>query len=204
MSYIFVGLGNPDEAEEDYSMTRHNTGRMAVDFLRAHFDFPEWKLDAKRNALISKGKIAKKHAVELVAPQTYMNKSGDSIKNVVWNTKKAEKLVVFHDDIDLPIGRIKISFNKSAGGHRGVLSIVKAVKTEGFVRVRIGVSPANAKGIVKKPQGEEAVNSFILGTFNTADLAVLKKDFKKIAEAMEILVAEGLGKAMTVGNQQGK
>ena len=80
-----------------------------------------------------------------------MNKSGNALKNIITSAKKAESLVVVHDDIDLPLGKIKISFGKSSGGHKGVESVIKAVKTINFTRVRIGISATNAKGVVKKP-----------------------------------------------------
>ena len=105
--------------------------------------------------------------------------------------KAAETLVVVHDDLDIPFGKMKISFNKSAGGHRGVQSIMKAVKTEAFIRMRIGISPTTASGKMKKPQGEKEVEMLILGKFKPAEQDGLKKIMKRAAEGLELIVTDG-------------
>ena len=115
--------------------------------------------------------------------------------------KKALKdLVVIHDDIDLPLGKIKISFNRSSGGHNGVGSIIKMLKSEEFLRIRIGISPSTPKGIVKKPKGEKAVLNFLLGEYKKSELEVLKKLSKKVAEAVEVIFSESKEKAMSLYN----
>ncbi len=169
MSYIIVGLGNPGS---EYENTRHNTGRILVTWFGKSLD-AEWKTDKKLNAQIAKVKI-KVHrgetSVSLILPDTFMNKSGNFIKPLypIGKTsvvKEAEKMVVIYDDLDLPFGTTKISFNKSSGGHKGLESIIKAVKTEKFARIRVGISPttpsgktrplrvAKQVGRVKKPSG---------------------------------------------------
>ena len=134
MTYIFVGLGNPGE---EYVGTRHNTGRMMIEFFAKEMK-AEWKYDKKLNGQTAKVKIGKTSAT-LLLPDTFMNNSGKSVKpllvpGVTWDKKKvekaAEKLVVVYDDLDLPFGSSKISFNKSSGGHKGLESIIKALKTE--------------------------------------------------------------------------
>jgi len=187
MNYIIVGLGNPGI---EYEGTRHNTGRMAVDALAKRIDADEWMADKKLKADILKTKIGK-NTVVLVKPNTFMNKSGDALRTLVKSKKAAETLVVVHDDLDIPFGKIKISFNKSAGGHRGVQSVIKAVKTEGFIRMRIGISPATPSGKMRKPQGEKAVEELILGKFKTSEQDGLKKIMRRAAEGLEILVEEG-------------
>ena len=132
-----------------------------------------------------------KTAVVLVAPDTFMNKSGAAVIKYVKSQKAAERMVVIYDDLDLPLGGLKLSFNRGSGGHRGVESIMKTVKTKKFTRVRIGVSPETPGGKLKKPQGEEEVVKFILSKFKPAELAELKKIFKKVSEALETIVAEG-------------
>lgn len=170
--FTVVGLGNPGEK---YEHTRHNAGRAAVCALK--------EVNAK-----------------LVTPDTFMNKSGEAVKPLVKNAKQVEQLVVIHDDLDLPFGTFKISFNKSAGGHRGVLSIIKAIKTQAFTRVRIGISPTTPGGKLKKPKGEAAVEKHILGRFSPRELAVLKKLHQKINEALVCLVIEGRESAMSKFN----
>ncbi len=187
MHYIIVGLGNPGQ---EYDHTRHNTGRMAVDALAKRIGEDEWTEDGKLKAETLKAKIAKNTAL-LVKPNTFMNKSGDAVRSLVKSKKAAETLVVVHDDLDMPFGTIKISFNKSAGGHRGVMSVIKAVKTEGFIRMRIGISGATASGKLKKPQGEKAVEALILGKFKPGEDAMLKKVMKRAAEGLELLVTDG-------------
>jgi len=193
MSYIFIGLGNPGE---EYAQTRHNTGRMLLEWFGKSAD-AEWKQSRdKAPATIAKVKVGKS-PVTLVLPDTYMNKSGNSIKQLVAGSKAAEKMIVIYDDLDLPFGAAKISFNKSSGGHKGLESIIKVVKTEKFARIRVGISPVTPTGKIRKPKGEEAVTKVIMGTFKPDELAVLKKLSKKVNEALETFVALGLEKSMT-------
>ena len=195
MAYIFVGLGNPGE---EYRETRHNTGRMLLEgFGKVHN--AEWKTDKKLNAQIAKIKIDKT-SVTLLLPETFMNKSGNSLKGLVKSLKEAEKLLVIYDDLDLPFGTSKISFNKSSGGHKGLESIIKNIKTEKFARIRMGISPVTSSGKIKKPSGEEAVTKVILGKFKLDELTQLKKLSKKVNSALEIFISSGLEKAMSSFN----
>lgn len=200
MRYI-VGLGNPGE---EYELTRHNAGRMAVlEFVKKQ-KLGEPEFDKKLNALTSDGKIsnpankkssAGKEKFQIILPETFMNKSGNALKNIITSAKKAESLIVVHDDIDLPLGKIKISFGKSSGGHKGVESVIKAVKTKNFTRIRIGISAATPAGKIKKPSGKKLLD-YIVGKFKPAELAEMKKAAKKVVEALETTVAEGTEKAM--------
>lgn len=207
MSYIIVGLGNPGA---DYENTRHNTGRIVLEAFRIAKKFPDWELDSNIKAFKSYGRIDNESVV-LIEPETFMNKSGDAVgktKDLKFKTvgrgkdKRIElnNLVVIHDDLDIPVGKFKISFNKSSGGHRGVQSIIKAVKTEAFIRVRVGISPVTPGGKLKKPRDEVAVDKHILGRFTADQLDTLKKLSKKISEALSVFVTEGREKAMS---QQG-
>ena len=192
MSYIFVGLGNPGA---EYEGTRHNTGRIILEWLLKSLD-SEWKTDKNLHGQVAKTKIGKS-AVTLVLPDTFMNNSGKSVRPLITSLKQAEKLMVIYDDLDLPFGSVKISFNKSSGGHRGLESIIKAIKTEKFARIRIGISPTSGTGKLRKPQGEEKVMKHILGKFKSEEISELKKLSKKINLALETFVSEGLEKAMT-------
>jgi len=187
MSYIIVGLGNPGE---EYINTRHNTGRMVVEALAKKFDFPDWKNDMKLKALVTSGKLGKEK-VQLILPETFMNKSGLSVGPLVKSKKAAETLLVVHDELDIPLGKMKLSFNKSSNGHKGVESIIKAVKTEAFLRLRVGVVPALASGKMKKPKGEEEIVDFIIGEFKKPEMEILKKVIKKAVEGLEVLGKEG-------------
>ncbi len=171
MSWILVGLGNPDK---EYVGTRHNVGK---DFVQA--------LAPK---LPKKTKVAELNV--------YMNNSGGPIKKLVSSKKAAEMLIVVHDELDLPLGRVKVSFGSSAGGHNGVKSIEKALKTKEYVRVRVGISPSTPSGKLKRPDAEKIVD-FVLGKFKATEQDKLKKAKKIVGEALELLVTEGLDRAMT-------
>ena len=190
MRYI-VGLGNPGE---EYELTRHNAGRMAVlEFVKKE-RIDEPKFDKKLKALVAKGEIGGEK-IQIILPETFMNKSGDSLKPLALSAQKAENLVVVHDDIDLPLGKVKISFGKNSGGHKGVESVIKAVKTINFARVRIGISSTNAKGVVKKPSSDNFLD-YIVGKFKPVEMAEMKKAAKKSAEALKVIVSDGAEKAM--------
>ncbi|HVU80287.1 MAG TPA: aminoacyl-tRNA hydrolase [Candidatus Paceibacterota bacterium] len=170
MQWIVAGLGNPGD---EYTGTRHNVGR---DFLRAF-----------------EGKLPK--SVKLVTPDVYMNNSGGPLKKLVPSKKAAEKLIVIHDELDLPLGRIKISYGSSAGGHNGVKSVQAALKTQDFTRVRVGISPSTPSGKLKRPDGEKIVD-FVLGKFKPADQEKLKKAKKLALEAIDIIIKDGPQAAM--------
>ena len=102
--------------------------------------------------------------------------------------------------MDLPIGKMKISFNRSSGGHNGVESIIKNLKTEGFLRIRIGISPHTPTGKLKKPSGEKAVLDFLLKDFKDPEIAELKKLSKKIKEAIDVFISDGKEKMMSLYN----
>lgn len=192
MAYIIAGLGNPGE---EYEGTRHNVGRMVVEYFANKHECGEWKDDKKIKARIAKGKVGKE-SVLLVMPETFMNNSGKALVPLVKNKKQAERLVIVYDDLDLPLGTIKISFDRGSGGHRGLESVIKALKTRAFVRLRVGVSPATPAGKLKKPQGEKAVIDFILGKFKSKELEVFKKVLKHSNEALESIIKNGREIAM--------
>jgi len=169
--YYIVGLGNPGE---EYELTRHNTGRIVL----ANFD-------AGKN--------------KLIFPDTFMNNSGKVLKPLIKSKKMAEKLIVVHDDLDLPIGRFKIVFGKDSAGHKGVESIIKNIKTKDFVRIRVGISPVTPSGKIKKPPAEKVINH-IIGKFKPSELAIIKKLSKKITAAIEVVMDEGVQKAMSLYN----
>jgi len=194
--FTIIGLGNPGT---EYENTRHNTGRIILQKIAKDLDFSDWKSDTKSKSLVSTGKIGKKKAM-LMMPETFMNKSGFSVAYFFKSKKATEDMVVIYDDLDLPIGRIKISYNRSAGGHRGLLSIIKAVKTEAFVRIRVGISPVTPSGKTKKPVGDKKVGDYILGKFKDSEILILKKLSKKIGDALVCIADESREKAMTLYN----
>lgn len=200
-NFVIVGLGNPGE---EYMGTRHNVGRMVLEAFRTLHGLTAWEADKKLKALCTKGKI-ERTTVLLVEPETYMNDSGKSLgaisptllgRKITKGKKFYEKLVVVHDDIDLPLGTIRVSWNRGCGGHNGLKSIVKILASEAFTRVRIGVSNVSQKGVLKKPVGEDAVIDFILGKFPKAESEAVKKVLMRAACAVTAIVAHGRDSAM--------
>ncbi len=192
MTWIIVGLGNPGA---DYTDTRHNAGRIAVEHFAKDKKLGEWKFDKKSNALVVRGAV-EGTAVVCVLPETYMNKSGSAVLKFVKTIKAAEKCIVVYDDLDLSLGSAKMSFNRGSGGHKGIESIARALKTKAFWRMRIGVSPVTPSGKLRKPSGEKEVLDFILAKFKSGDTELLKKVFKRTTAALETTVAEGAVRAM--------
>lgn len=199
MSYLIVGLGNPGE---EYEKSRHNVGREFVVYLTEKnklAEFSEWKENKKTGTLETKGFFAGK-SIKAILPDIYMNRSGTSVRNYIKSAKEAEKMIVFHDDLDLPVGSFKISFGKGSGGHKGIESVQKVVKTKNYIRFRIGISPETPSGKLRKPKGDKDVVNFVLKKFSIKEEDLLKKIKPKVASALETILCEGLPKAMSVYN----
>ena len=187
MQCLIVGLGNPGE---EYANTRHNSGRQVLEYFRKKNDFPEWTADKSLKALVSKDSWGKDKVI-LLMPDNFMNVSGKSVAPLIKNAKDAERTIVVYDDLDLPLGSLKISFNRSSGGHKGVESIIKALKTRAFARLRIGVCPSTPSGKLRKPKGEQELLDFIVGEFKKPEMEVMKKVTKKASEALALILDEG-------------
>ena len=196
--YTIIGLGNPGEK---YENSRHNSGRAVLAYFSKKQGFEPWKEDTRIKSLLSSGKI-KKHKVLLLLPETFRNKSGDVLKQLMAKSYKlkAETLIVIYDDLDLPLGTFKISFGRGSGGHKGLESVIRSIKTKDFVRVRVGMTPATPGGKLKKPKGEKKVLDFILGDFTKREREIFKKVSKKINDALVAIIIEGRAAAMNSFN----
>jgi len=194
---LIVGLGNPGK---EYEKTRHNCGRIILENIAKANDFSLWRDDMKLKSLRSKGEILNDEKVEFLLPNTFMNNSGFAVAPLIDSLKKLKNLIVVYDDMDIPIGSLKISFNRSSGGHNGLESIIKKVKSREFIRIRIGVSPHTPTGKIRKPSGEAAVLKFLLGPLKEDELKELKKLSKKVEEIISMIASEGKDKAMTIYN----
>lgn len=209
LTMIIIGLGNPGT---EYEGTRHNAGREAVMKFGAKMGFDDFELDKKSQALVSVGKVEKGKAT-LVLPETFMNKSGVSAGKLVKGPKKMKDqngkaikafphLIVVHDDLDIPLGKAKMSWDKSAGGHKGVQSVIKAIGSQAFFRIRIGITPANAKGQLKKIDHETIVDNFIVADFKPKEAEELKAVIKKVVGCLELAVSDSPERAMSEYNAE--
>jgi len=136
---LIIGLGNPGLK---FKKTRHNIGFRVVDALQKENNFPKFKLNKKAKVEVTKGEI-NGQTVFLAKPQTYMNESGFAVKALILNLKlQIANLIIIHDDFDLPFGEVKVAENSGSGGHRGVESIIQALNTKNFKRIKIGIRPA--------------------------------------------------------------
>lgn len=188
--FIIVGLGNPGDK---YTKTRHNIGFCIADEISANFQFSVFGFQKMFNAEISKGEIGSQKII-LAKPQAYMNNSGKAVKKLIENWKlKIGNLIVIHDDVDLPLGKIKISKDSGAGGHKGVESIITELGTKDFIRIRVGIQPQGGK-----PKNTE---TFVIKKFTKKEEKILEQSIKNAAESVETILKEGSEKAMNVFNK---
>ena len=186
---LIVGLGNPDT---EYEQTRHNLGTMFIDYLAKEADV-EFSEDQKTGALVAKTKVdigGKTTTAVLVKPQSYVNVTGPVVMNLAkaFKVKPADTIIV-QDDLDIPFGNIKLSFDKNSGGHRGIESIMKSLKTKAFFRLRLGIAnTALAKAYRQPKTKDDAIKKFVLAKFTPTETASVKKTFKA---ATELLASPG-------------
>ena len=188
---LIVGLGNPGKK---FQKTRHNLGFQAVDEFKRKNNFPDFVLKKKLSSLITEGKFNNQKVI-LAKPQTFMNNSGLAVKSLIhfYKITPPGSVIIIHDDIDLPLGKIKIVKNRGAAGHKGIESIIRALKTKDFVRFRLGIQPKNGK--------PKRVENFVLQKFTKKEEEIIKKILKTGGEALEIIMREGLEKAMIQYNR---
>jgi PTH1 family peptidyl-tRNA hydrolase len=189
--YLIVGLGNPGKK---FQKTRHNLGFLVLNFFAKKNKFPKFKLEKSFLALISKKKINKKEVV-LMKPYTFMNQSGMAVKLFIQKNpiEYESSLLVVHDDLDIPFGKIKISFGKSSGGHKGVESIIENLNTKNFLRLRVGIGQKEGLKIQK-------VN-FVLQNFSEKEMKELKNIIEKASLAINVLIKSGAQRAMSEFNK---
>ena len=191
-----VGLGNPGE---EYTKTRHNAGRIVLESLAVDHGFSDWRDDAKTHARICKGSISAV-TMQFVLPDNYMNNSGGSVKPFVKEESDLEKIVVVYDDIDLPVGTMKVSFDRGTGGHNGLGSIMQVLGTGAFLRVRVGICPVTPEGEMNKPKGEGATADFVLKNFKSAEMQAVNAVAEKVRDALVVYAQEGKERVMNVFN----
>jgi PTH1 family peptidyl-tRNA hydrolase len=184
MSWLIAGLGNPTEK---YANTRHNLGFMLIDLLARKANTMVKREECR--ALIGRAEL-ENEIVELVKPQTYMNLSGESVSCLLSKREDA-KIIVITDDLALPLGTIRIRPKGSDGGHNGLKSIIACLRTQEFIRVRIGIQPEHPLSDTKR---------FVLEKFSKADFEIVDKVLEKSAEGIGTIIREGVEKAMAQYN----
>ena len=185
--YLIVGLGNPGK---DYAATRHNVGFIFLDYLAQKYSLSfkgtKWQADAV------KGQLWGGCPVLLVKPQTFMNRSGLAVSAVVaFHQVAVSKVIVVHDELDLPVGRIKIVTNRGAGGHNGIRSLIECLGSKEFVRVRVGIG---------RPATAEGVSGFVLSRFSASELDLLLQQLETIEQGVRLIVEQGISVAMNQMN----
>jgi PTH1 family peptidyl-tRNA hydrolase len=187
MKIVVVGLGNPGRK---YERTRHNAGFLAVDELARRLDINISQ--EKRHSLIGRGRIEAGQIV-LAKPQTYMNKSGKAVAAVMEDAYvSAGDLIVIHDELDLPLGSVRIKTGGGHGGHNGLRSIIEVIGTSDFIRVRIGIG---------RPEPGMDAADYVLSPLLPDEKQAAAEAACRAADAVLAIVSQGVSKAMNLFNQ---
>jgi PTH1 family peptidyl-tRNA hydrolase len=181
--YLIVGLGNPGR---QYQSNRHNVGFQVVDHLAARHGLVSWKLQSK--AFVAAGRIAGQSVI-LAKPQSFMNLSGGPVSSLCrfYKVEIARLLVIF-DDLDLPIGTLRLRPSGGSGGHNGMKSIIERLGSEDFPRLRIGID---------RPPGRMEPAAYVLQNFGPEQLSSVQETYDRAANAIECWLADGVTLAMS-------
>ena len=187
VTHIVVGLGNPGK---EYTYNRHNAGFMCMDVIcdkyRARVD------KAKFKALVGECNIAGKHVL-LMKPQTFMNHSGEAIREAAdFYNVPAENIIVIFDDISIGVGKLRIRRKGSAGGHNGIKSVIEHLSTNEFPRIKLGVG--------EKPSPEYDLINWVLGNIPESDRKAMSEAYSSAADALEVMLSGEVDRAMNKYN----
>lgn len=184
--YLIVGLGNPGR---EYKETRHNIGFMLLDRLVDRLNLSFTRMESK--ALVTKGNYQDRRLI-LAKPQTYMNLSGQAVGSLARYYKiPLENLLVVYDDVDLPIGTIRIRASGGSGGHQGMNSIIERLGTQDFPRLRLGI---------ERPPGRMEAADYVLQDFSKAEVEFLPVLLDRAAQAVLVFIGQGVDAAMNLYN----
>jgi len=180
--YLLVGLGNPGN---DYAVTRHNVGFIFLDYLAREYGFTlkssKWQAEVVKDTLWGK-------PVVLAKPQTFMNRSGAAVAQIVnFFQISTENLIVVHDDLDLEVGRIKIVTSRGAGGHNGIRSIIQHLDANNFTRIKIGIG---------RPPEPMTSSNYVLSKFSPDEQKILEENLQNVEEAARMILEHGTIAAM--------
>ena len=195
---LIVGLGNPGTK---YAQTRHNVGFDLLDILAKRWqislsDSPGERLRQRKQfqGIYGEGFGSHNAKVRLLKPQTFMNLSGQSVMATIdWFKLPPESVLVVYDDLDLPLGKIRLRMSGSAGGHNGMKSIISHLGTQNFPRVRIGIG---------KSAGEKDTISHVLGKFSAVETPIVSEVIYLVNDAIEMSLKQGMEKAMSLYNSR--
>lgn len=187
--YMIVGLGNPTR---EYENTRHNIGFDVVDAIAEKYDISV--LEKKHKALIGKGFIDGKKVI-LAKPLTYMNLSGESVRELVdyYKIEETEELIVIFDDVSLDVGQLRIRKKGGAGGHNGVKNIIRQLGHDTFMRIKMGVG--------EKPKGCDLAD-YVLGHFTEKERKIMDESVERSVDAAKMMLFDGADAAMNVYNKK--
>lgn len=180
--FLIVGLGNPGR---EYEATRHNVGFMVADALaeRASTQLSDKKFKAR----VGRARLQSEDCL-LMKPETFMNLSGESVGPALGFFKLAtSQVIVLHDELDLPVGTVRLKKGGGHGGHNGLRSLKKHLPDDGFVRVRIGIG---------RPPPQWDTADYVLSRFNSSELAEVERVVNEAADAVEAILKDGIAKAM--------
>jgi len=180
--WLVVGLGNPGAR---YVGTRHNLGFLVVEQLARRWRAGPW--EPRCQSLVAQARLGKE-SILLAKPQTFMNRSGQALRELIqWTELPPDRLLVVHDDLDLPLGLLRIRVGGGAGGHNGIRSAVECLGTEGFLRL---------KGGIGRPEDSREIVDFVLSPFTSGEQEVLPALLGRAVDAVESIIVEGPSKAM--------
>lgn len=189
---LLVGLGNPGDK---YTGVRHNLGFMVLDAVAKRKDLGDFSLEEK-----FKSEVLKNGELILAKPQTYMNNSGMAVRVLSDEFMvHGEDIIIIHDELDLPLGKIKVRIGGAAAGHHGVESIIKTLGTDQFIRIRLGIGNLKTKSSEHKGASVSA-EKFVLEPFMPNEKSKVKHMLKQALEAIEILLDKGLAVAQNQYN----
>jgi len=194
MHYI-VALGNPGEK---YQHSRHNVGWIVGDVLCTAWALPTSQKQTSVSRRVSSGQVLGQD-ISLLYPDTYMNNSGTAVRKLVPASQLAQ-LIVLYDDVDLPLGDVRVSFGRGAGGHNGMTSIIEKLGTKDFIRVRLGIGKVGfwpwQSSEVKRPAVGGPLERYVLGNFTKRELETVIQMAKQAQIVIETIITDGHVAAM--------
>jgi PTH1 family peptidyl-tRNA hydrolase len=193
---LIVGLGNPGS---QYAATRHNVGFMVLDMLAR--SFPVSRVQSDNIAHLYRTNILNQ-CVLLIKPQTYMNRSGIAVWEVLQRCQESpENIVVIYDDLDLDVGRLRIRKQGGYGGHKGLKSIIEHLGTSEFVRIRVGIGRPDPATISEETVLQDSIVEYVLQPFQQDEQPVITEVLKRCVEAIELILVDQLDMAMNRYNR---